>query len=257
MTAAWEAYSAGETDSRLGTKRPFRDPLPGTRAAVIRTTSVNFETWLRQFVTKYKEPRFELVKITQWESPEPVRIDQLEGHGWNVLFAKATNGSRFARDEEGNLVHAETFKWSFGVLVWVVEETNADLKLTIPPNPVFAHRFTEALFEGAKTLWQESTDINKSDLNPATQPEVPDVVPNTVGNAIDTLEEMAVGNRYGTEREMSIEDVCLVVQKALAYKEQGGTIPEFYRRWSFSTGTFALETLRGWLKNPKFNPEHP
>lgn len=62
---------------------------------------------------------------------------------------------------------------------------------------------------------------------------------------------MPVGGRYGTNRDMSLEDVQQVLRACLSYRKQGGKVTEFHRRWHFNSGTFELGTLRDWLKNQK------
>lgn len=64
-----------------------------------------------------------------------------------------------------------------------------------------------------------------------------------------------VAGIYGTDRDMSIEQVQEVVGSCIEYQARGGSITEFYRRWNFNTGQFQLETLRKWMKDPRFHSE--
>jgi hypothetical protein len=65
------------------------------------------------------------------------------------------------------------------------------------------------------------------------------------------------GGLYGTCRDMTIGEVREIVRRCEKFKERGGQIPEFYRREDITPGgpkSYELETLRSWLKNPKFKP---
>jgi hypothetical protein len=66
------------------------------------------------------------------------------------------------------------------------------------------------------------------------------------------------GGLYGTCRDMTIGEVRNIVKRCKEFKERGGNIPEFYRREDITPGgpkSYELETLRSWLKNPKFRPK--
>ena len=70
--------------------------------------------------------------------------------------------------------------------------------------------------------------------------------------------EGPIGGRYGTCRDLAIDDVRAIVARCLDFKTRGGTVPEFYRHQNIDIGgprSYELETLRGWLKNPKFRPK--
>jgi hypothetical protein len=66
------------------------------------------------------------------------------------------------------------------------------------------------------------------------------------------------GGPYGTCRDMTIDEVRSIVKRCRTFTQRGGKVPEFYRRQNVVQGapkSYELETLRGWLKNPKFSPE--
>ena len=65
------------------------------------------------------------------------------------------------------------------------------------------------------------------------------------------------GGKYGTNRDMTIDEVRKIVNNCRSYMNQGGNAPEFYRQYCKNSGpkSFALETLRSWLKKPKFSSE--
>lgn len=72
--------------------------------------------------------------------------------------------------------------------------------------------------------------------------------------------EDPTGGKYGSCRDLTIDDVRDIVKRCRAFQARGGKIVEFYRRksQSFSPGeprSYELETLRSWLNNPKFAPE--
>jgi len=69
--------------------------------------------------------------------------------------------------------------------------------------------------------------------------------------------ECPIGGKYGTCRDLTIDDMRTIVARCLDFKARGGSVPEFYRRQNISFNeprSYALETLRGWLKNPRFAP---
>ena len=72
--------------------------------------------------------------------------------------------------------------------------------------------------------------------------------------------EEPVGGKYGTFRDLTIDDVKDIVERCRDFQAQGGKVPEFYRRQNLSPyqeepRSYALETLRGWLKDPRFAPK--
>lgn len=67
--------------------------------------------------------------------------------------------------------------------------------------------------------------------------------------------ELPLGGKYGTNRDMSLEQVQDVVRRCKNYQKRGGKVPDFYSNWHFNSGKFELETLRSWLKHPKFSSE--
>jgi hypothetical protein len=63
------------------------------------------------------------------------------------------------------------------------------------------------------------------------------------------------GGKYGTCRDLTIDEVRAIVARCRAFQEKGGNVPEFHRRQKIVPGaprSYELETLRGWLKDPKF-----
>lgn len=62
--------------------------------------------------------------------------------------------------------------------------------------------------------------------------------------------EDVTGQRYGTDRDLTIDDVRTIVARCLVFKRQGGKVTEFYRREN--TDSYTLETLRSWLKDKRF-----
>lgn len=71
-------------------------------------------------------------------------------------------------------------------------------------------------------------------------------------------DELHPGGKYGTNRDLTFEDVKAIVTRCRAFQERGGKVPDFYDQLNldpFGPRYFELETLRGWLKDPKFAPE--
>lgn len=67
--------------------------------------------------------------------------------------------------------------------------------------------------------------------------------------------ELEVGGKYGTCRDLTIDDVRAIVAKLRAFQKQGGKVTTFYEQLNITPGEpryFELETLRGWRKDPKF-----
>lgn len=67
--------------------------------------------------------------------------------------------------------------------------------------------------------------------------------------------ELEVGGKYGTCRDLTIDDVRAIVAKCRAFQESRGKVPDFYDQLNITPGeprSFELETLRGWLKDSKF-----
>lgn len=64
--------------------------------------------------------------------------------------------------------------------------------------------------------------------------------------------------RYGTNRDLTEEDVKTYVSRFFQFRAQGGKLPEFYHSLNLDPSEpryFELETLRSWTKNPKFKPD--
>jgi hypothetical protein len=71
--------------------------------------------------------------------------------------------------------------------------------------------------------------------------------------------EDPTGGKYGTCRDLTIDDVRDIVRRCRAFQEIGGKVPEFYRREDINPGeprSYELETLRSWLKKTNFSPKH-
>ncbi len=78
----------------------------------------------------------------------------------------------------------------------------------------------------------------------------------TVSPPASVGEEGAIiGGKYGTNRDLSFEDVKAIVARCKAFQERGGKVPSFYDMQNITPGeprSYELETLRGWLKDPRF-----
>jgi len=69
-------------------------------------------------------------------------------------------------------------------------------------------------------------------------------------------EETVKGGKYGTCRDLSLEDVKAIIIRCKAFQKRGGKVPDFYDSQNITQGeprSYELETLRGWLKDPKFS----
>lgn len=93
------------------------------------------------------------------------------------------------------------------------------------------------------------------------EPVAPQPPTSAGANARDILPtELEVGGKYGTCRDLTIRDVRAIVAKCLAFTERGGKVTAFYEQLNITPGqprSFELETLRGWLKDPKFRQRTP
>jgi len=60
--------------------------------------------------------------------------------------------------------------------------------------------------------------------------------------------------RYGTDRELTLEDVRTIVKECKAYQSMRGTVSAFYNEElsEHISEKFSYETLRSWLKDEKF-----
>ena len=66
------------------------------------------------------------------------------------------------------------------------------------------------------------------------------------------------GGKYGTCRDISFDDTKAIVKRCREFQATGGTVPHFHEQLGIDPGkprSFELDTLRSWLKNPKFAPE--
>ena len=64
-----------------------------------------------------------------------------------------------------------------------------------------------------------------------------------------------IGGKYGTNRDLSFEDVKAIFARCKAFQGRGGKVPSFYDMQNITPGeprSYELETLKGWLKKPKF-----
>jgi hypothetical protein len=67
-----------------------------------------------------------------------------------------------------------------------------------------------------------------------------------------------IGGKFGTCRDLTANDVQAIVDRCRAFMDDGGKVPDFYDQLNIAPGEsrfFTLETLRGWLKDPRFIPE--
>ncbi len=68
--------------------------------------------------------------------------------------------------------------------------------------------------------------------------------------------EEVTGGKYGTCRDLSFDDVKTIVVRCKAFQKRGGKVPEFYRHENITSNeprSYELETLKGWLKDPRFS----
>jgi hypothetical protein len=75
-----------------------------------------------------------------------------------------------------------------------------------------------------------------------------------LGEVVPTETQIG-GGLFGTCRDLTFDDVCAIVHQCREYKQKDGKVTEFFRRRDIVPGeprSFELETLRGWLKDPRF-----
>lgn len=61
--------------------------------------------------------------------------------------------------------------------------------------------------------------------------------------------------KYGTDRNLTTNDVRGYVRQCRAFQASGGTVESYYNNKFMTNPLFSLDTLRSWLKNPKFAPK--
>lgn len=69
------------------------------------------------------------------------------------------------------------------------------------------------------------------------------------------LDSSTSGGLYGSDRDLTIDQVRDIVRRCREYTARGGKVTEFYRHEGMTDterGYYSLETLRGWLKDPRF-----
>ena len=67
-----------------------------------------------------------------------------------------------------------------------------------------------------------------------------------------------IGGKFGTCRDLTANDVQAIVDRCRAFMDDGGKVPDFYDQLNIVPGeprSFTLDTLRGWLKDPRFAPK--
>jgi hypothetical protein len=63
------------------------------------------------------------------------------------------------------------------------------------------------------------------------------------------------GGKFGADRDLTFDEVLDIVTRCRAFQQRGGKVPDFYDMQNLQASTrgyYSLETLRAWLKNPKF-----
>lgn len=66
---------------------------------------------------------------------------------------------------------------------------------------------------------------------------------------------LEIGGKFGTHRDLTANDVQAIVDRCRYFMRAGGKVPDFYDQLAIVPDWpryFELETLRGWLKNPRF-----
>lgn len=68
--------------------------------------------------------------------------------------------------------------------------------------------------------------------------------------------EHVEGRKFGSCGDLSLDEVREIVKRCRAWRKEGGKLPAFYDKLNINPGepkSFEKETLRSWLKNPKFS----
>jgi hypothetical protein len=68
------------------------------------------------------------------------------------------------------------------------------------------------------------------------------------------IDPQAVVGKYGTDRDLTKEQVIRIVARCKDYQQRGGTIASYYNDSLPPNiqNKFSLETLRSWFKDRKF-----
>lgn len=88
--------------------------------------------------------------------------------------------------------------------------------------------------------------MQQEGLNRVTQTTPPGKRPPSI--------EKAKSAKYGTNRDLAYDDVKEIVSQCNAWTDRGGKVSAFYEFKGKETGdgSFTLETLRKWLRDPRF-----
>jgi hypothetical protein len=109
------------------------------------------------------------------------------------------------------------------------------------------------IIEKLNILGLEITSIEPSDLKISSALDPSD---NMIYNFMNNVDPSGDIPKYGTYRDLTEKQVRSIVKQCRAYQEREGTIEWYYNNLpSQVREQFRLETLKSWLKNPKFKPK--
>jgi len=110
---------------------------------------------------------------------------------------------------------------------------------------------------GFELISIEPLDLKKSSaLDPSER--IPDNGSDkTIVKFVNDVDPSGDIPKYGTFRDLTGKKVRSIVEQCRAYQKKGATIKWYYQDILSPSdqNKFALETLKAWLKNPKFKPK--
>jgi hypothetical protein len=115
----------------------------------------------------------------------------------------------------------------------------------------------ELIEEKAQITPGLSGEGNQSDLDESSSKGSVNTLAKS--NSLVTMNDVdpeRVVKRYGTYRELTLDEVRDIVAKCRAFQHKDGTIFSFYYEAlpDYYRTKFSFETLRSWVKNEKFKP---
>lgn len=142
------------------------------------------------------------------------------------------------------------------LLVVVINPKGYEESMTMTEDGMIYHRCCQV-----KEVDQEAYNALADWLESLEKPAELTTAEDGAGSAGDILpDELETGGKYGTCRDLTTRDVKAIVARFYNFKANGGKLPEFYRQLNITPGeprSFELETLRGWVKDPRFIPKKP
>ncbi len=123
-------------------------------------------------------------------------------------------------------------------------------------------QLAQALRREVLVLQDNLKSMGNENIGQDATPEVVSVAPQAESGKTrsiesETLKEKAGGSqdnaivRFGTDRDLSLSDVKIIVKRCNAWVRDNGKVTEFWRE--HNKNKYSLGTLRKWLDDPRFS----